>query len=78
MTNSNNTYKNFDIVNFSQLYNWSVQYQNDSKIRFTTKYPLVRIKEFLTRNKTAISIQNDVYYKRATIKVRNDTMYLEA
>ena len=71
MTNSNNTYKNFDIVNFSQLYNWSVQYQNDSKIRFTTKYPLVRIKEFLTRNKTAISIQNDVYYKRATIKVRN-------
>lgn len=71
MTNSNNTYKNFDIVNFSQLYNWSVQYQNDSKIRFTAKYPLVRIKEFLTRNKTAISIQNDVYYKRATIKVRN-------
>ena len=71
MTNSNNTYKNFDIVNFSQLYNWSVQYQNNTKIRFTTKYPLVRIKEFLTRNKTAISIQNDVYYKRATIKVRN-------
>lgn len=71
MTNSNNTYKNFDIVNFSQLYNWSVQYQNDSKIRFTAKYPLVRIKEFLTRNKTVISIQNDVYYKRATIKVRN-------
>ena len=37
MTNSNNTYKNFDIVNFSQLYNWSVQYQNNTKIRFTTK-----------------------------------------
>lgn len=60
-----------DFVKFSQLYNWSVQYLNDSKIRFTTKYPLVQIKEFLTRNKTAIEIQDDVYYKRATIKIRN-------
>ena len=65
-----------DFVKFSQLYNWSVQYLNDSKIRFTTKYPLVQIKEFLTRNKTAIEIQDDVYYKRATIKVRNGGIFL--
>ena len=63
-------------VKLSQLYNWSVQYLNDSKIRFTTKYPLVQIKEFLTRNKTAIEIQDDVYYKRATIKVRNGGIFL--
>lgn len=65
-----------DFVKFSQLYNWSVQYLNDSKIQFTTKYPLVQIKEFLTRNKTAIEIQDDVYYKRATIKVRNGGIFL--
>lgn len=65
-----------DFVNFSQLYNWSVQYLNDSKIRFSTKYSLVQIKEFLTRNKTAIEIQADVYYKRATIKVRNGGIFL--
>ena len=65
-----------DFVKFSQLYNWSVQYLNDSKIRFTTKYPLVQIKEFLTRNKTAIEIQDDVHYKRATIKVRNGGIFL--
>ena len=65
-----------DFVKFSQLYNWSVQYLNASTIRFTTKYPLVQIKEFLTRNKTAIEIQDDVYYKRATIKVRNGGIFL--
>ena len=76
MLKSKNTYKYLDFVKFSQLYNWSVQYLNDSKIRFTTKYPLVQIKEFLTRNKTAIEIQDDVYYKRATIKVRNGGIFL--
>mgnify|MGYP001665359883 CR=1 FL=1 len=60
-----------DFVKFSQLYNWSVQYMNDSKIRFTTKYPLVQIKEFLTRNKTAITVQDEITYQRVTIRVRN-------
>lgn len=60
-----------DFVKFSQLYNWSVQYLNDSKIRFTTKYPLVQIKEFLTRNKTTITIQDEITYQRVTIRVRN-------
>lgn len=76
MLKSKSTYKYLDFVKFSQLYNWSVQYLNDSKIRFTTKYPLVQIKEFLTRNKTAIAIQDDAYYKRATIKVRNGGIFL--
>lgn len=76
MLKSKSTYKYLDFVKFSQLYNWSVQYLKDSKIRFTTKYPLVQIKEFLTRNKTAIEIQDDVYYKRATIKVRNGGIFL--
>lgn len=58
-------------VKLSQLYNWSVQYLNDSKIRFTTKYPLAQIKEFLTRNKTAITVQDETTYQRVTIRIRN-------
>lgn len=64
-------HKYLNLVKFSGLYNWSVQYLNDSKIRFNKKYPLVRIGEFLTRNKTAVIIEDDKTYKRATIKVRN-------
>lgn len=71
MLKSKSTYKYLDFVKFSQLYNWSVQYLNDSKIRFTTKYPLVQIKEFLTRNKTAIIVQDEITYQRVTIRIRN-------
>ena len=71
MLKSKSTYKYLDFVKFSQLYNWSVQYLNDSKIRFTTKYPLAQIKEFLTRNKTAITVQDETTYQRVTIRIRN-------
>jgi restriction endonuclease S subunit len=71
MLNSKSTYKYLDFVKFSQLYNWSVQYLNDSRIRFTTKYPLVQIKEFLTRNKTAITVQDEIIYQRITIRIHN-------
>ena len=71
MLKSKSTYKYLDFVKFSQLYNWSVQYLNDSKIQFTTKYPLAQIKEFLTRNKTAITVQDETTYQRVTIRIRN-------
>lgn len=64
-------YKYLNFVKFPELYNWSVQYLHESKIQFNKKYPLVRIGEFLTRNKTAVIIEDDQTYKRATIKVRN-------
>ena len=60
-----------DFVKFPKLYNWSVQYLNDSKIRFNKKYPLVRIGEFLTRSKKVVTIQNEKKYKRVTIRLRN-------
>ena len=76
MLKNKSTYKYLDFVKFSQLYNWSVQYLNDSKIRFTTKYPLVQIKEFLTRNKTAITVQDEITYQRVTIRIRNGGVIL--
>ena len=71
---TNNKY--ISTVPFSSLYNWSVQYLNDSKIAFNKKYPMMRIGEFLKRNKTAVTIEDDKTYKRATIKVRNGGIFL--
>ena len=66
-----NSMKYISTVPYSGLFNWSVQYLNDSKIAFSKAYPMMRIGEFLKRNKKAVTIQNDVKYKRVTIKVRN-------
>ena len=68
--------KYISTVPFSGLFNWSVQYLNDSKISFSKAYPMMRIGEFLKRNKTAVTIEDDKTYKRATIKVRNGGIFL--
>ena len=66
-----NTMKYISTVPFSGLINWSVQYLNDSKIAFSKAYPMLRIGEFLMRNKTTVTIQNGIKYKRVTIRIRN-------
>lgn len=66
-----NTMKYISIVPFSGLINWSVQYLNDSRIAFSKVYPMIRIGEFLMRNKTTVTIQNGIKYKRVTIRIRN-------
>ena len=71
-----NAMKYISTVPFSGLFNWSVQYLNDSKIAFSKAYPMMRIGDFLKRNKTAVSIEDDKTYKRATIKVRNGGIFL--
>lgn len=71
-----NAMKYISTVPFSGLFNWSVQYLNDSKIAFSKAYPMMRIGEFLKRNKTAVAIEDDKTYKRATIKVRNGGIFL--
>lgn len=71
-----NAMKYISTVPFSGLCNWSVQYLNDSKIAFSKAYPMMRIGEFLKRNKTAVAIEDDKTYKRATIKVRNGGIFL--
>ena len=66
-----NSMKYISTVSYSGLFNWSVQYLNDSKIAFSKAYPMMRIGEFLKRNKTAVAIDDDVIYKRPRIRVRN-------
>lgn len=76
MQNVNTKYKFIEIVSYSDLINWSVQYLKDTSISFNKKYPLVSMNSFLKRNKTSIEIENDKEYKRATIKVRNGGIFL--
>lgn len=64
------------IVPFSNLLNWSVQYMLETNIRYAEKYQLVALDEFLKRNKTAIDIKDSNDYKRVTIKTNNGGVYL--
>ena len=69
MLDQNNTYIKF--VPFSQLTNWSVQYLSETQISFNPAYALVRIGDFLKRNKTGVTVEDNKTYKRVTIKIRN-------
>jgi restriction endonuclease S subunit len=69
-------YKYLHFVPFSDLSNWSVQYLLGNIFAYSDKYDLVEIGSFLTRNKTGIDIEDEVEYKRATIKIDNGGIFL--
>lgn len=64
-------YNYIRLIPYSNLTNWSEQYQGLTGIAFKKGYPMVHVGDVLTRNKTTIDIKNDVIYKRARIKIRN-------
>jgi len=70
------TLSKINFVKFSNLYNWSVQYLSEKQFSYNKDFPLVAISEFLTRNKTTILIENDITYKRVTIKTNNGGVFL--
>ncbi|GHU56563.1 type I restriction endonuclease subunit S [Bacteroidia bacterium] len=69
-------YKYLHFVAFSDLSNWSVQYLLGNVFAYSDKYDLVEIGSFLTRNKTGIDIEDEVEYKRATIKIDKGGIFL--
>ena len=58
-------------TSFASLPNWSVQYLLQNKFSYNDRYNLAHIGDFLTRNKTAITLEDDQTYKRVTIKINN-------
>lgn len=66
-----NSMKYLSIIPFHGLLNWSVQYLTNSKIGFTTAFPMVRIGDFLSRNRTPIIIEDKKEYVRVRIKTHN-------
>ena len=61
---------------FSELTNWSVQYLLKNDFSYNQNFTLVAIGDFLTRNKTAILVEDDEKYKRVTIKINNGGVFL--
>ncbi|MBR6041024.1 MAG: restriction endonuclease subunit S [Paludibacteraceae bacterium] len=68
---SENVYTYLKFVRYKELENWSVQYSINSNLSFGRKFELKKIGSFLTRNKTAITVEDNVSYKRVTIKTNN-------
>ena len=64
-------YSYLKFVRYRDLENWSVQYSINSNLNFGRKFELKKIGSFLTRNKTAITVEDNVSYKRVTIKTNN-------
>lgn len=73
---SENVYTYLKFVRYKELENWSVQYSINSNLNFGRKFELKKIGSFLTRNKTAITVEDNVSYKRVTIKTNNGGCYL--
>lgn len=63
-------------TSFASLPNWSVQYLLQNIFSYNDKYNLVHIGDFLTRNKTAITLEDEQIYKRVTIKINNGGVYV--
>lgn len=66
------TAMNFRLMNplkFGSIYNWSVNYANAVEQKYSDKYKLVRIGDFLKRNKKPIEIQDNQLYKRVKIRI---------
>jgi len=63
-------------VKYKDLENWSVKSILGEGINYNPTYPLVKLGEILTRDKTQIEIQDNTEYKRVTIKLYNGGIFL--
>ncbi|MFY7937701.1 MAG: restriction endonuclease subunit S [Flavobacterium sp.] len=61
---------------FAEIDNWSAYTLLGNNIGFNSDFPFVKIKQFLTRNKTQVEIQDNVLYKRPKIKLYNQGILL--
>ena len=63
------TIPQIDFVAFNDLVNWSVRYLRENRSRYRNTFSLIRIGNFLKRNRNIIEIQDDVLYTRVTIRL---------
>ena len=66
-----NTFTNIGFIKFSELYNWSVGNLLGNLFTYNKEFPLVKIRMFLTKSNNQIVIQNELVYKRVTVKINN-------
>lgn len=65
-----------DFVTFQELSNWSVAHLLQNHFNYNQSYSLVKIGSFLKRNKTSIDVDDNTTYKRVTIKLYNNGVFL--
>lgn len=70
-----NSEQKMNTINFSDLQNWSVL-SHLVNLTYKSKYPLVKLSNILKRIKEEVEIQDDISYKRATIKINNGGIFL--
>lgn len=63
-------------VSFTNLANWSTYSLLGKGLSYTDAYSFVKIGSFLKRNKSQVKIQNEILYKRPTIKMNNGGIFL--
>ena len=63
-------------INFNHLTNWSVAHLLESQFNYNQAYELVKIGDFLTRNRNRITIDDNTEYKRVTIRMNNNGIAL--
>jgi len=69
-------FQQLHFVSFTNLANWSAYALLGKGLSYTDAYPFVKIGSFLKRNKTQVKIQDDILYKRPTIKMNNGGILL--
>ena len=63
-------------VKFKDCSNWSVSHLLGSQFNYNQDYELVRIGDFLTRNRDRIDIKDTVEYTRVKIKINNNGVFV--
>lgn len=74
MENVKKTFLNF--LNFTDLENWSSYSLLGKNLNYTQKFQFAKIGSFLKRNKTPIDVVDGKFYKRATIKINGQGIFI--
>ncbi|WP_324756379.1 restriction endonuclease subunit S [Sphingobacterium thalpophilum] len=68
------TYLNY--IDLLRLDNWSVRGLLDATFNYSNQFPLSRIGDFLIKNKNVINIDDNIIYKRVTVRINNNGVFL--
>jgi len=65
-----------NLINLTQLSNWSVRGLLDNKFNYSQKFEVAKIADFLVKSKEIVNINNDQIYRRITVRISNKGVVL--
>ncbi len=63
-------------IDLLRLDNWSVPGLLDATFNYSNQFSLSRIGDFLIKNRNVINIDDDITYKRVTVRINNNGVFL--